>query len=158
MVSTTAPHPGQDRVEQDRVEEVWITAEELIIERIGSMTRWDAERLAAAHERQLPPVSLKALRACFMQAAINGDRDVYLETAFNRIKAAVARMSWADRRSVEAEARSAVQETSSAVVELAQHALVGTVLADVVERLPERRRQQLQLAEEKVGRPLPPVG
>lgn len=149
MATTTARHHG------GKAEEAWIRAEERIVDRIGSLTRWDAERWAAAHERQLPLVSLRALRASFMQAAINSDKDIYLETAFRRLQGVVTKMPWADLRIVDAAARPAVKETSTAVVEVAQHALVAAVLAEVTGQMSLRRQRQLELAEEKVRQSLP---
>ena len=151
MATTPARHNG------DQAEQAWTQAEELIVDQIASLTRWDAERWAAAHERQLPPVSFRALRASFMQAAINSDKDIYLETAFKRIEGVVTKMPWADRRIVDAKARPAVKETSTAVAQMAQHALVAAVLAEVTSQLSVRRQHQLEQAEEKVRQPLPPT-
>ncbi len=133
-------------------EEVWLFSEKTVIRSVDSLTRWDAERWAAGHERRLPPVRLVGLQASLMQVAINAERDDYLESAFKRIERAVTKRPWSDHRTVGGEATQAVKETTTAVVQLAQYALAAEVLSDLlVGRLSPQRQQQLELAKETVG-------
>ncbi|MCP3988225.1 MAG: hypothetical protein GY724_04060 [Actinomycetia bacterium] len=142
---STAPNPTLE------AEEVWLFSEKTVIESVDSLTRWDAERWAAGHERRLPPIRLAGLQASLMQVAINAERDQYLDSAFKRIERAVTKQPWSDHRIVEGEATQAVKETKAAVVRLAQYALAAEVLSDVVDRLSPHRQQQLHLAKETVG-------
>ena len=157
MATTTAADTADERPEA-----TWYRAEQDVIERVGSLSRWDAERWAAAHERRNPPPSLIALRAALMQVALNTKRADYLDAAFKRIGRAVAKNDWADHRAAADQAtpalcgdvKEAVRETAAAVAEMAQHALAATVLVDVVaDQVSPRRWQQLVLAQEAVSSP-----
>lgn len=133
------------------LEPVWDEAEAHIIGRIASTSRWDAERWTAIHERVAPPVSVVALQAWYMQAAIDGGRDDRLTAGFERIDEAVAGAGWADPGPWSGEARLAVTETARAVAELGRQALAAAVLADViVDRTPASRRAALERAGEIV--------
>jgi hypothetical protein len=139
-----------DLADQD-AETVWMVSEEAIVESIHSLSRWDAERWAAGHERRLPPVPMAGLRVALMQLAINNGRDDYLDSAFKRIERAVTRQPWTDHRAVGTEATGAVKETTVAVTQLAQYALAAEVLADlIVGKLPPHRCRQLDLARATV--------
>ncbi len=141
----TAPNPTGE------TEEVWLFSERTVIESVDSLTRWDAERWAAGHERRLPPVRLAGLHASLMQVAINAERDQYLESAFKRIERAVTKRPWSDHRTVQREATQAVKETRTAVVQLAQYALAAEILSDVIiDRLSPHRQQQLEVAKKTV--------
>lgn len=146
-------------------ETAWIEAEAFIIDRISGLSRWDAERWTAAHEREVPPVSMRALRASVMQAAINARKSDVLEAAFERIEHAVATSAWATPTGdahAHADANSnadgdrafeeAVEEAAEGVTGIAQHAMAAVVLAEELEAggLSEQRQEQLALAKEKV--------
>lgn len=132
--------------------DAWADAEETIIDVIRSLSRWDAERWAAGHERLNPPVSLVALQATLMQAAIAAGRDDHLERGFKRIERTVADLPWADRRPFDRTIGAMVAETAAAVTELAQQALAGAVLADVLpDRLTPRRLDALNRARRTVS-------
>ena len=138
----------------EEAETAWLEAEDLIMRQIGRLGRWDAERWAAGHERQLPRISLMALRVAYMQAAIDSNKNSYLEAAFDRMETAVASLDWAmPQPGFDPEQRSALAETVLAVTEVAQHALTAVVLArEASERkLPESRRRQLALAGSRVS-------
>ncbi|MDH3683566.1 MAG: hypothetical protein OEV40_26910 [Acidimicrobiia bacterium] len=136
---------------ESRPSDAWAAAEESIIEAISSLSRWDAERWAAGHERRNPPVSLVALQAAVMQAAIASGRDDHLERGFKRIERTVARAPWADRRPFDRPIKTMVSETAAAVAELAQQALAAAVLADVLtDHLSPRRLTNLDAAHRTI--------
>lgn len=115
------------------VAEGWVTAERHIIDSIGSLTMWEAEHWAAAHDRQLPQISLMAHRVAYLQVAGGSPESDYLELAFERIDHAVRTMGWATAGTADgagSDRTLALGETLTAVAAVARHALAAVVLFD----------------------------
>ena len=130
---TTARNNAATDVPVDRA---WATAEEHILKRIGSLTMWEAERWAAAHERQLGQISLMELRVSYLFSAGESVEADYLRLAFSRIEAEIARLEWAPCSTGEHDDTDrimALGETVGAVTAVARHALTAVVLADEAE-------------------------
>ncbi len=132
-------------------EAAWTEAENHITERLQALSRWDAERWAAAHERRFPPVTLLALQAWYTQAAIDVDRIEALAAGWDRLDAVIRARPWADQEPWTGDARQAVAEVTTAVVELARQALAAAILSDVLaDRRPEARRRAIAESAELV--------
>ena len=109
---------------------VWRDAEEHILGRVTSLTRWDAERWAVAHERKQAEVSSMAERVSYLEASGGSDSCTYLAAAFARIDAAVAELDWATSSEDDTDLVGALGETIAAVKAVARHALSTVVFAD----------------------------
>lgn len=115
----------------------WARAQEHILDRVSTLTIWEAERWAAAYEHQLPKISLLAHRVSYLQAA-GGSREAdYLLNAFARIDSRVVEASWARPFSEPPATQErigdrtlAVTETMAAVNAVARYAITAVVLAD----------------------------
>ncbi len=131
-MTTASNHTATDTP----VDQAWVTAEEHILKRIASLTMWEAERWAAAHERQLGQISLMELRVSYLYAAGESHEADYLRLAFSRIEAAIAGLEWAPCSTGEHDDTDrimALSETVGAVTAVARHALTAVVLADEAE-------------------------
>ena len=111
----------------------WAMAEDALLVRLDQLSRWQAERWAAGHERRLSPLASMAVRVAAMQLAIERGRDGYLEAAFERLAAAAAGADWVGDHCggacTDPAHREATAETVEAVTELAQQALMAVVVA-----------------------------
>lgn len=108
----------------------WLKAEEHILDRIASLSMWEAERWAAAHDRHLPRISLLANRLSFLHATGNSPRQTYLDGAFTRIDEAIDELGWTDIGDPGTELAQAVLETMTAVNAVARHAITSVVLGE----------------------------
>lgn len=109
---------------------VWRDAEEHILGRVISLTRWDAERWAVAHERKQAEVASMAERVSYLEASGGSDSCTYLAAAFTRIDAAVAELDWANSSEDDTDLAGALGETIAAVKAVARHALSTVVFAE----------------------------
>lgn len=134
-------------------EERWIAAEHRLMERGRKIGWWEAARLAAGHERELPAMSARGLQAATVQTASVSDKQEYLEVAHNRLRKAIRRDLWSGGEpppnGLDADS---VKEVEEAVIDLACNALTATVLADEIERgvISDRRQVQLEQALRRI--------
>lgn len=110
----------------------WRQAELHIIDRINHLSRWDAERWAAAHERQRSRITQTARQVSNLRAASAGPAGDYLGAAFGRIDDAANHCPWAHDTTAGGDGADVMDEIVTAVAEVAQHALATVVLATVV--------------------------
>lgn len=108
----------------------WRDAEEHIHERVASLTRWDAERWAVAHERKQAEVASMAERVAYIEANGGSEACTYLAAAFHRIDATVAELEWVNSPEDDTDLVGALNETIVAVTAVARHALSTVVFAD----------------------------
>ena len=108
--------------------DAWAAAERHIIERIGALTMWEAERWAASYEQQTARISLLANRVSFLEAAGGSAECDYLTEAFARIDDAIGELGWMTPAGARFD--QAVAETLGAVAAVARYALTTVVLAD----------------------------
>lgn len=137
---------------QDSLER-WSAAEHRLMERCRKLGWWEAARMAAGYEHDLPPVSAHGLRAWTVQTASLGDKQDYLEVAHSRLRKAIRRDLWSlDNGPPDALDSETVEEVVVSVLDMACNALTATVLADEIERgvISDRRRAQLSSAVERV--------
>lgn len=128
-MTTTSTNPSSDV----RVSPAWVNAEEHILKRIGSLTMWEAERWAAAHERQLGQISLMELRVSYLHATGESAEWNFLHDAFARIDSEIEQLDWtpcATGQHDDDDRIVALEETVGAVSAVARHALTAVVLAD----------------------------
>jgi hypothetical protein len=126
---STSPVLSVTPASADAPDPAWNQAEQLIIDRVTGLSRWDAERWAAAHERQLSRISLTAMRVSYLRVARSGGAGDYLGAAFDRIGQAVSQTSWAQVSTLGGEQGEVMDEIVLAVTEVAQHALATVVLS-----------------------------
>ena len=82
--------PADSRDSLDR----WTAAEHRLMERCRKLGWWEAARIAAGHEHDLPAVAAHGLRAWTVQTASLGGKQDYLEVAHSRLRKAIRRDLW----------------------------------------------------------------
>lgn len=128
-MTTTSTNPSSDA----QISPAWVTAEEHIRKRIASLTMWEAERWAAAHERQRGQISLMELRVSYLHATGEAAEWDFLREAFERIDSEIQQLDWtpcATGQHDDVDRIVALEETVGAVGAVARHALTAVVLAD----------------------------